>query len=195
LDGDAQPVASAHQGSETNTLPWSMTTWSGTITGRAAASRMRASIATSRSYGGRDIDIRSADGQPRRIGSGTSILASTSDASTALVPTGRSTAAQMLRSPPSRRRPGHVVVVDQHRRVGLGPLGQLRRPDRMHPPGAFALASSNNFVPNPLVANATARPQPQQWPRRPIRSPRRGSARIHRGLPGGDGAAEQLAPG
>jgi len=122
-------------------------------------------------------------------------LASTSDASTALVPTGRSTAAQMLRSPPSRRRPGHVVVVDQHRRVGLGPLGQLRRPDRMHPPGAFALASSNNFVPNPLVANATARPQPQQWPRRPIRSPRRGSARIHRGLPGGDGAAEQLAPG
>ncbi len=83
--------------SETNTLPWSMTTWSGTITGRAAASRMRASIATSRSYGSRDIDIRSADGQPGRIGSGTSILASTSDASTALVPTGRSTAAQMLR--------------------------------------------------------------------------------------------------
>ena len=34
--------------SDTKTRPWSMTIWSGTITGRAAASRMRVSMSTSR---------------------------------------------------------------------------------------------------------------------------------------------------
>ena len=41
--------------------------------------------------------MRSAAAQPGRIGSGTSIRASSSAASTALVPTGRSTAAQIVR--------------------------------------------------------------------------------------------------
>jgi len=83
--------------SERNTFPPSITIVSGTITGRAAASSIRASMPASRACGSREADIRSAAGQPGRIGSGTSIRASSSAASTALVPTGRSTAAQIVR--------------------------------------------------------------------------------------------------
>ncbi|MEV7037585.1 hypothetical protein [Amycolatopsis sp. NPDC051061] len=57
--------------SETNTFPWSMATCSGTMTGRAAASRIRASMLTSRSNGSREADIRKAFAHPGRIGSGT----------------------------------------------------------------------------------------------------------------------------
>jgi hypothetical protein len=74
-----------------------MTTVSGTITGRAAASSIRVSMSTRRACGSRDADIRNAADQPGRIGSGTSIRANSSAASTALVPTGRSTAAQIVR--------------------------------------------------------------------------------------------------
>jgi hypothetical protein len=83
--------------SEMNTFPPSITIVSGTITGRAATACIRASISSSRACGSRDADIASAAAQPGRIGSGTSIRASSSAASTALVPTGRSTAAQMVR--------------------------------------------------------------------------------------------------
>jgi hypothetical protein len=55
------------------------------MTGRAAASRIRASMSSDCSNGSRDADIANASGQPGRIGSGTSILASSSDASTAFV--------------------------------------------------------------------------------------------------------------
>lgn len=48
-------------------------------------------------YGIRDADSRNAIAQPGRIGSGTSIFASSSAASTALLPTGRSTPAQIVR--------------------------------------------------------------------------------------------------
>jgi hypothetical protein len=83
--------------SETNTLPWSMTMVSGTMTGLAAASCIRVSRSTSRACGNRDADMRSAAAQPGRIGSGTSIRASSNAASTAFVPTGRNTAAQIVR--------------------------------------------------------------------------------------------------
>ena len=74
-----------------------MTMVSGTITGLAAANSIRVSTSTSRACGSRDADIRSAAAQPGRIGSGTSIRARSNAASTALVPTGRSTAAQIVR--------------------------------------------------------------------------------------------------
>jgi hypothetical protein len=83
--------------SEMNTFPPSITMVSGTITGRAAASSIRASMSTSRACGSTDADIRNELDQPGRIGSGTSIRASSSAASTAFVPTGRSTAAQIVR--------------------------------------------------------------------------------------------------
>ena len=79
------------------TTPGAITIASGTITGRAAASSIRASMSSSRACGSRDADIASAPGQPGRIGSGTSIRASSSAASTAFVPTGRSTAAPIVR--------------------------------------------------------------------------------------------------
>ena len=82
--------------SDTNTFPLSMTMVSGTITGFAAAISIRASASSSRACGSREADMRSAPAQPGRIGSGTSIRASSSAASTALVPTGRSTAAQIV---------------------------------------------------------------------------------------------------
>ena len=83
--------------SEMNTFPPSITIVSGTITGRAAASSIRASMSSSRACGSTDADIRNACDQPGRIGSGTSIRASSNAASTAFVPTGRSTAAQTVR--------------------------------------------------------------------------------------------------
>lgn len=50
--------------------------------------------------------MSNADDQPDRIGSETNIFASSSAASTAFVPTGRNTAAQIVYVPPSfRRRP------------------------------------------------------------------------------------------
>ncbi len=82
--------------SDTNTFPPSMTMVSGTITGLAAASSIRASTPSSRACGSRDADIRNAVAQPGRIGSGTNIRASSSAASTAFVPTGRNTAAQIV---------------------------------------------------------------------------------------------------
>ncbi|WP_222708270.1 hypothetical protein [Streptomyces sp. PBH53] len=83
--------------SEMNTFPPSMTTVSGTITGFAATCSIRVSTSSSRMCGIREAAIRRLVDQPGRIGSGTSIRASSSAASTALVPTGRSTAAQMVR--------------------------------------------------------------------------------------------------
>ena len=70
---------------------------SGTMTGLAAARVSRWSMAVSRSWGSTDRAIDSAGSQPGRIGSGTSIRASSTAASTALVPTGRSTAAPIVR--------------------------------------------------------------------------------------------------
>ncbi len=83
--------------SDRKTLPPSMTMVSGTMTGRAAAFSMRVSASVRRAWGSREAAIRRAWDQPGRIGSGTSIRASSSAASTALVPTGRSTAAQIVR--------------------------------------------------------------------------------------------------
>jgi hypothetical protein len=57
---NAQPIASTGEGVETNTFPLSITIVSGTITGRAAASSIRASMSTSRAWGSRDADIRNA---------------------------------------------------------------------------------------------------------------------------------------
>lgn len=68
-----------------------------TITGFAAAFAMRASMDSSRSCGSRDADIANAEAHPGRIGSGTSIRANSSAASTAFVPIGRSTPAQIVR--------------------------------------------------------------------------------------------------
>ncbi|WP_432095332.1 hypothetical protein [Streptomyces sp. bgisy100] len=62
--------------SETNTLPWSITMVSGTMTGLAAAFSNRASTAMSRWCGRIESDIARIWLQPGRIGSGTSILAS-----------------------------------------------------------------------------------------------------------------------
>ena len=110
--------------SETNTFPPSITIVSGTITGRAAASSIRASMSSSRACGSRDADIGSAAAQPGRIGSGTSIRASSSAASTALVPTGRSTAAQIVRVATStaivRSAAHRHPVVQQHQHVDRG---------------------------------------------------------------------------
>ncbi|MFG2721437.1 hypothetical protein ACGFW5_24550 [Streptomyces sp. NPDC048416] len=78
-----------------NTFPPSMTTVSGTITGFAAACSIRASTPSNRRCGIREAAIRNEPDQPGRIGSGTSIRASSGKASTAFVPTGRSTAAQI----------------------------------------------------------------------------------------------------
>jgi hypothetical protein len=83
--------------SEMNTFPPSITTPSGTITGFAAAASIRASMSINRPCGSNDADILSDSDQPGRIGSGTSILASSNAASTAFVPAGRSTAAQIVR--------------------------------------------------------------------------------------------------
>ena len=55
--------------SETNTFPLSMTMVSGTITGLAAASSIRASTSSRRACGSREADMRSAAAQPGRIGS------------------------------------------------------------------------------------------------------------------------------
>ncbi|MGY5124320.1 hypothetical protein [Streptomyces nigrescens] len=52
---------------------------------------------SSRSYGTTDRCIASASSHPGRIRIGATISASSTDASTALLPTGRSTAAQTLR--------------------------------------------------------------------------------------------------
>jgi hypothetical protein len=51
----------------------------------------------SRACGISDADIRNASAHPGRIGSGTRVRASSRAASTALVPAGRRTAAQMVR--------------------------------------------------------------------------------------------------
>ncbi len=83
--------------SDRNTLPWSITTVSGTITGFAAASAIRVSREISRWCGIRDADIASAASQPGRISSGTVTRASSSAASTAFAPTGRNTPAQIVR--------------------------------------------------------------------------------------------------
>ena len=77
---------------DTNTLPWSITIVSGTITGLAAACSSRASMSSSRSYGSTECAIFSASGQPGRTGSGVRARASSTLASTDRV-VGRSTAA------------------------------------------------------------------------------------------------------
>ena len=69
LDGNAQVPAGARNAAETNTLPWSITIVSGTITGLAAACSSRASMSSSRSYGSTECAILSASGQPGRTGS------------------------------------------------------------------------------------------------------------------------------
>ena len=72
--------------SEMKTRPRSTVMVSGTITGRAAACSRRASTLINRACGASEADIRRASDQPGRIGSGTSIRASSSAASTAFVP-------------------------------------------------------------------------------------------------------------
>jgi hypothetical protein len=81
---------------EMNTLPWSHTIVSGTITGLAAACSSRSSILDSRANGSTDRDIASACVHPGRIGSGVSVRASNTLASTDFV-VGRSTAAVTVR--------------------------------------------------------------------------------------------------
>ncbi|MGI5336061.1 hypothetical protein ACQEVS_00985 [Streptomyces sp. CA-181903] len=63
-----------------NTFPPSMTTVSGTITGFAVACSIRASMPTRCRCGIREAAIRSDADQPGRIGSGTGIRASSSEA-------------------------------------------------------------------------------------------------------------------
>ena len=58
-----------------NIFPPSITIVSGTMTGQAAASSIRASMSTSLEWGSRDVDIRSAVHHPGRMGSGTNIRA------------------------------------------------------------------------------------------------------------------------
>jgi hypothetical protein len=81
---------------ETNTLPWSHTIVAGTITGRAAACSSRSSRLSSRRCGSTDRDIRSASTHPGRIGSGVTVRASSTEASTDLV-VGRRIAAVTVR--------------------------------------------------------------------------------------------------
>ena len=78
--------------SETNTLPWSTTIAWGMMTGRAAACSRRSSMLSIRRNGRADADIFMASGQPGRTGSGVTVRASSTLASTDLV-VGRSTAA------------------------------------------------------------------------------------------------------
>ncbi|MEU3391284.1 hypothetical protein [Streptomyces albidoflavus] len=78
-------------------MPWSITMVSGTMTGLAAACSSRVSTAISRSCGTIESAMASVWLQPGRIGSGTSILASSTAASTPFVPAGLSRAAQMVR--------------------------------------------------------------------------------------------------
>ena len=80
---------------ETNTFPWSTTMVSGTMTGRAAACSRRASMSSSRRNGNAERDNAKAWAQPGRIGSGVTVRASNTLASTDLV-VGRSTAAVRL---------------------------------------------------------------------------------------------------
>ena len=75
-----------------NTLPWSTTITWGMMTGRAAACSRRWSMLSIRRNGRADADIRMACGQPGRIGSGVTVRASSTLASTDFV-VGRSTAA------------------------------------------------------------------------------------------------------
>ncbi|MFD4954033.1 hypothetical protein [Streptomyces sp. NPDC058451] len=82
---------------ETKTLPWSMTMVSGMMIGFAAACSSRASTATRRSCGSTELAMDRVRLQPGRMGSGTSIRASSTAASTPLVPAGRSRAAQIVR--------------------------------------------------------------------------------------------------
>ena len=77
---------------ERNTFPRSTTMVSGMMTGRAAACSIRASISSSLRQGSAERDIASASAQPGRIGSGVTVRASSTLASTDLV-VGRSTAA------------------------------------------------------------------------------------------------------
>ncbi|MFE7765888.1 hypothetical protein [Streptomyces sp. NPDC057438] len=78
------------------TFPRSTTIVSGAITGLAAACSSRASILIRRACGISEADMRNASAQPGRIGSGTSIRASSKAASTAFVPAGRRMAAQIV---------------------------------------------------------------------------------------------------
>lgn len=107
--------------SETNTLPWSITMVSGTMTGLAAAFSNRASTAISRWCGRIESAIARVWLQPGRIGSGTSILASSTAASTPFVPAGLSRAAQIVRVVTSTAivssRAGHDPVVQHHHHV------------------------------------------------------------------------------
>ena len=105
-------------------------------------------MSSSRACGSRDADIRSAAAQPGRIGSGTSIRASSSAASTAFVPTGRSTAAQIVRVATStaivRSARTGTPVVQQHHHVDRGGVdlhlltraGRERRGERPRPAGS-----------------------------------------------------------
>lgn len=77
---------------EMNTLPWSQTIVSGTITGRAAACSRRSSKLSSRRCGSTERDISRASDQPGRITSGVTLRASSAEASADFV-VGRSTAA------------------------------------------------------------------------------------------------------
>jgi hypothetical protein len=92
LEIDAQEVAGGPEVAGDDTFPWSTTMVSGMMTGRAAACSSRASMSSSRCQGSADRDIASASAQPGRIGSGVTVRASSTLASTDLV-AGRSTAA------------------------------------------------------------------------------------------------------
>jgi hypothetical protein len=81
---------------EMNTFPWSTTIVSGMTTGRAAACCIRASMSSSRSNGSADRDIASACDQPGRIGSGVTVWASNTLASTDLVVGGNTAAVTVL---------------------------------------------------------------------------------------------------
>ena len=121
---------------ETNTFPWSTTMVSGMMTGRAAACSSRASMSSSRCQGSAERDIASASAQPGRIGSGVTVRASSTLASTDLV-VGRSTAAVTVLvatsiMPVRSTRPANPVVqAHQHIQRGGVHLHHLARRPRV----------------------------------------------------------------
>jgi hypothetical protein len=138
LHRDPQPGAGGQERRRQKHAPRSQTIVSGVITGLAAASVSRSSAQARSRCGSREARIRSASGQPGRIGSGTNARASSSAASTAFVPCGRSTAAHRVRVATSNsvvsstRGRDPDIEHRQHVQRGGVDLHQLTRPHREH---------------------------------------------------------------
>ena len=137
---------------EMNTFPWSTTIVSGTITGRAAAASSRASMSLSRRCGSAEADMASAFAQPGRIGSGVTVRASSTLASTDLV--GRLQHRRGDRAGRDVDHPGQldpaldaVVQADHHVQRGGVDLHHLAgRADLQLPNGPSGRAASDRRV-------------------------------------------------